>query len=136
MAGIWERKRTEGPTCPHWLINPIKDPSTPNELVVQLKQLKPRSVCVKTHHFLKILKQQIMVRTFSTLYQTMMRCYSSLRGWQGMSSLLSSSTTGYSQRQAWLKVAMKYLAPTGLGDVYRMKSRNTLDRMGWWTQDF
>lgn len=74
-------------------------------------------VCVKLHSFLKILKQQIMVRTFSTLFQTMMRCYSSLRGWQRTHPLFfNSSATGYSHRQAWLKIAMKYLTQTGLGN--------------------
>lgn len=47
-----------------------------------------KSDCTATHKqvcmfFLKILKQQIMVRTFSTLFQTMMRCYSSLRAGRG-----------------------------------------------------
>lgn len=56
-------------------------------------------VWVKLHFFLKILKQQKMVRTFSTLFQTMMRCYSSLRGWQRTHPLLSNpSATGYSHR--------------------------------------
>lgn len=43
----------------------------------------PVQVWIKLYLFLKILKQQIMVRTFSTLFQTMMRCYSSLRAGRG-----------------------------------------------------
>lgn len=94
-AKAW-RVHGEGrsPTCPQ---------SLPHNKNVG-ESLRPSRELVKTHVFLKILKQQIMVCIISTLFQTMMRCYSSLRA--GRAHILSSPAPVQqvsSLIQAWLK---------------------------------
>lgn len=84
-------------------------------------------VGVKLPFFLKILKQQIMVRTFSTLFQTMMRCYSSLRAGRGhiLSFPIPVQQVIPTDRHGF-KVAMKHLTQRGLGNGQRTKSRKSL----------
>lgn len=121
MAGTWEREGKGGPTCPHWWVNPIKDSPTTKCELVQVR------VLVKLQFFLKILKQQIMVRTFSTLFQTMMRCYSSLRSGRGQicSFPIPVQQVIPTDRHCF-KVAMKYLNQRGLGKGLRTKCRKSL----------
>lgn len=68
-----------------------------------------------------------MVRTFSTLFQTMMRCYSSLRAGRGhiLSFPLPVQQVITTDRHG-LKVAMKHLTQRGLGNGQRTKSRKSL----------
>lgn len=82
--GRYMGKGGRGLTCPHWWVS-LKDSPHKKILVTYPTTAThmPVQVWIKLYLFLKILKQQIMVRTFSTLFQTMMRCYSSLRAGRG-----------------------------------------------------
>lgn len=119
-AKAWQvhgKGRGRDPTCPHWCLNPIKKP--PHYIIWVICQIVVTYIHVwaKLYFFLKILKQQIMVRTLFTLFQTMMRCYSSLRAGRGhnlslpipMQQVIPTERHGF-------KVAMKHLTKRVLGN--------------------
>lgn len=106
-----------GSTCPQ------SSPQQKSTRVVQSSR-----ELVKTHFFLKILKQQIMVRTISTLFQTMMRCYSSLRA--GRAHILSgTSAAGYFPHPG---LALRYIWNTWLSGEVNGKRVNSRKYLTEW----
>lgn len=68
-----------------------------------------------------------MVCTFSTLFQTMMRCYSSVRAFRGhiLSFLIPVQQVIPTDRHDF-KTVMKHLTERGLGNGQKTKSRKSL----------